>query len=67
MLVGGAGANFIVDDNGRVGIGTTSPDTPLHVNAAGSTASTNIQAGTVATFERSQSTAGRLCCNYRCY
>ena len=55
---GGAGANFIVDDNGRVGIGTTSPDTPLHVNAAGSTASTNIQAGTVATFERSQSTAG---------
>ena len=41
-----------------LGIGTASPDTSLHVNAAGSTASTNIQAGTVATFERSQSTAG---------
>jgi len=28
---GSAGANFIVDDNGNVGIGTTSPDAPLHI------------------------------------
>ena len=28
---GGAGANFIVDDNGRVGIGTDNPSETLHV------------------------------------
>ena len=31
---GGAGANFIVDDNGNVGIGTTSPTEKLTVNGA---------------------------------
>jgi hypothetical protein len=45
---------------GSVGIGTTSPDasTRFHVVSSGATASTNIQDGTVACFERSQSTAG---------
>jgi len=32
---GGAGANFIIDDNGRCGIGTSSPSRPLDVNGSG--------------------------------
>ena len=54
-------ANMLFVDGGAntVGIGCTADtDTTLHVNADGSTASTSIQAGTVAAFERSQSTAG---------
>jgi prepilin-type processing-associated H-X9-DG protein len=54
-------ANMLFVDGGAntVGIGCTpDTDTTLHVNASGSTASTSIQAGTVAAFERSQSTAG---------
>ncbi len=35
---GGAGANFIIDDNGRCGIGTTSPSSELHVDSNGSKA-----------------------------
>jgi hypothetical protein len=49
-----------VTSSGNVGIGTASPDasTRLHVVSAGATASSNIQDGVVAAFERSQSTAG---------
>jgi hypothetical protein len=68
MSVATISGNLTVDTNtlyvdssaNSVGIGTTSPDsdTRLHVVSSGATASTHIQAGTVAAFERSQSTAG---------
>ena len=46
---GGAGANFIIDDNGRCGIGASSPAQMLHVNSGTS----NV----VARFESSDSIA----------
>jgi hypothetical protein len=45
ILTGGSGIDFHIDTSGKVGIGETTPDDTLHVNASGGTARLRIGSG----------------------